>query len=134
MSLLRVTVVLNRRQLDEGEEPGYLTEWAHEADYSTDEDGCRLDWGGGVESYFPWTSVLRVDWAPCDCFTCRREARVSRRLPPKAERCAPGLESRQLPLRRRRVFRQLRGRPEVCKRTASSHGRCRRSTRAIRRP
>ena len=70
-SRTRVTVVLNRPELDTGEEPGYLSEWVHEDGYSTGEDGCRLDWRDGCESYFPWTSVLRVDWSPCACFECR---------------------------------------------------------------
>jgi len=71
---IRVTVVLNRSTLDEGEEPGYLSEWGHEVDYSSNEGGCGLDWGGGIESFFPWGSVLRVDREPCRCAECRRRA------------------------------------------------------------
>lgn len=73
---VRVTVVLREPALDPDEEPGYLCEWVHEIDDSTDEDGCRLKWGNGSESYFPWTSVLRVNWETCDCYRCqsRRDA------------------------------------------------------------
>ena len=74
----RVTVTLNRQGLEPGEEPGYLSEWVHEDGYTFDEEGVRLDWHDGVESYVPWTSVLRVDWEPCDCFDCQREARRAR--------------------------------------------------------
>jgi hypothetical protein len=75
----RVTVVL--RELDHdpdfGDEKHYLSEWVHADDgsYSYDDDGCRLDWHDGNESYFPWTSVLRVDWSRCDCWECTRKAR-----------------------------------------------------------
>lgn len=70
----RVRVTLNRPELDPGVEPGYPSEWVHEDGYSTDEDGCKLDWGDGTYAYFPWTSVLRVDWDRCSCMDCRREA------------------------------------------------------------
>lgn len=70
----RASGILNRRELDPDEEPDYLSEWVHEDGYSTDEDGVRLDWHDGIESYVPWTSVLRVDFSPCECFECQREA------------------------------------------------------------
>lgn len=74
MTPTRVTVVLNRPELEPEGEPRYLAEWGHETNYSTDEDGCHLDWGDGYSSYFPWPSVLRVDWEPCECVTCQRTA------------------------------------------------------------
>ena len=70
----RVTVILNRPQLDPREEPDYLAEWVHGDGYTEGDDGVRLDWHHGTESYVPWTSVLRVDWERCACFECEREA------------------------------------------------------------
>ncbi len=68
-----VRVVLNRPELDLGEEPGYLSEWGHAETYWSDETGCWFDWGGDARSYFPWSSVLRVEHERCRCFTCTRE-------------------------------------------------------------
>jgi hypothetical protein len=65
---VRVAVVLRER--DPEEPDTFVSEWVHEHEYSADDEGIRLDWGYGIETFFPWSSVLRVDWSPCTCIQC----------------------------------------------------------------
>lgn len=67
---VRVTVILVCFDPANDDHP-YAAEWVHEDGYTSDEDGVRLVWGAGDETYIPWSSVLRVDWARCDCMECR---------------------------------------------------------------
>lgn len=68
MARTRVTVILNRTYPDE---PQYMSEWQHEDGYCQDEGGVTITWEGTSESsFFPWTSILRVDREPCDCMEC----------------------------------------------------------------
>ena len=74
----RVTVILNRADLhvfEEEERREYLSEWTHVGDLSSDELGVTVTWGNDpYESFIPWTSVLRIDEAPCQCMECERES------------------------------------------------------------
>lgn len=71
MTRTRVTVTLNRVDIED--DSVLLSEWVHADGYSSDENGVRLSWGHG-ETYVPWSSILRVDWDPCECLTCRRDS------------------------------------------------------------
>jgi hypothetical protein len=70
----RVTVVLNRLNLDlyeEEERRVFESEWTHAEDFSVDEIGVTITWGNDpYESFVPWSSVLRIDRAPCTCMEC----------------------------------------------------------------
>jgi len=69
----RVTITLNRIDLEPfGEEElrVYAGEWAHAIDVQVDELGITIDEGRKYTSFFPWTSVLRVDREPCRCSEC----------------------------------------------------------------
>jgi hypothetical protein len=68
----RVTVTL--RVADPEDASVFLTEWVHEHNCTTDEDGVLLEEGDGYSSFFPWGSVLRVDKGPCTCIDCIKRA------------------------------------------------------------
>jgi hypothetical protein len=69
----RITVFLAFPETDEPELEGEpMREWVHPEAYSDDERGVLLDWGGGASSFFPWTSVLRVERERCRCVECKR--------------------------------------------------------------
>lgn len=76
MTRRRVTVVLNRIDLDLFEDEQrrvYDQEWTHKGDVTSDELGVTIRWGNDpYESFVPWTSVLRIDEAPCTCMECEK--------------------------------------------------------------
>lgn len=77
MRKTRVTVTIRQRVGDYEvyDNGGYTTEWVHDEDfgaYTPDELGVRLDWSGGARTFVPWHSVIRVDYAPCNCMECQQ--------------------------------------------------------------
>lgn len=72
----RATVVLNRIDLElyaDEDRREYQTEWTHSEQLTFDELGCTIEWGSDpYSSFVPWTSVLRIDRAPCNCVECSK--------------------------------------------------------------
>ena len=70
----RATVVIRQHDPETDHEDKLYREWTHAAQLDRDEYGVTLHWPGlqEVETFVPWSSVVRIDIEPCDCFDCRR--------------------------------------------------------------
>jgi hypothetical protein len=90
VSKTRATVTI--RQRDRDSDDGYWREWVHEDKpfsvlhedelaISFDDHGVWLCWDlikpgdRATRTFIPWASVVRIDYEPCDCFECAKEAR-----------------------------------------------------------
>lgn len=65
---LRMTIMLNQRL------PGidaYNTASAHSDSFAENARGISIGLGQNSSAFFPWSSILRIDYAPCDCDECR---------------------------------------------------------------
>ena len=72
-NLTRAMVVI--RQRDPEDAGAYEREWVHKSELELDDLGVWLHYTADrCDVFLPWSSVVRIDYEPCYCFSCSRIA------------------------------------------------------------
>lgn len=67
--MIRATVTVRASDPDTGAD--FYQEHAHEHEVEFDQLGVWVQWSRNSRVFFPWGSVVRVEYGPCRCSACK---------------------------------------------------------------
>ena len=66
--MIRATVTLVDHSTEA--EGATYDEWGHQHEIELDQFGVLIHHGRDARTFYPWPSVVRIEFAPCRCIRC----------------------------------------------------------------